>query len=180
MQHTLVPPHERSLLRREYHVRAWIVALFAFSLAGAIGVAGLFPAFMRGTLEERLQLAAIASLEENKNASNAAAIEQELASDKILLAALADGTNQKLLSAEIGELISRKGSVRLASIAVNRLPEGKVKMIIQGTAPTRESLLSLKTRIETQVPGAAVTLPISQLAKSANIQFSLEIILPKL
>ncbi|MES2216694.1 MAG: hypothetical protein V4481_05380 [Patescibacteria group bacterium] len=179
MQHTLVPIHERKLIRKEYHIRVWIVALFAVSVAGVIGVAALFPGFMKASLEERTQLDAIASLEKNKSANGITAIEQELATDKILLAALGEGTDRRLTSAEIEAVITVKGTVKLTGITVSRASDGVVSIVVQGTAPTRESLLSFKTRVEAQIPGTAATLPISQLAKSSNIQFSMQIVRPK-
>lgn len=180
MQHTLVPPKARKLLRQEYHVRAWIVAFFAVSVAGTVGVASLFPAFMRGSLEERLELDTIATLEKQKNEKGLNKIEAELSSDKVLLAALLDGLERKTLSSEIEKVISEKGNIKITSISVNNAPEGKTQVILQGVAPTREALLSFKIRLENQVPGTETTLPISQLAKSTNIQFSLEIIRPKI
>ena len=179
MQHTLLPPKERKWLRHEYHVRAWIVALFAFSVAGTIGVASLFPAFMRGTLEERFQLQAVARLEQNKNASGAAEVEKQLASDRALLVNLSTYTDRKFLSAEIEHIASLKGNNLLSSLSIESNEEGASRLVVQGLSPTRESLLSFKTRIENQKPGTTVSLPISQLARSANIQFSLEILIPK-
>jgi hypothetical protein len=180
MQHTLIPFTERKKLRNEYHVRAWIILLFALSFAGTIGVASLVPAFLRGSMEERAQLDAIASLEKNKQASGAVNVEQELIADKMLLAVLAEGSDRILLSAEIRDLILSKGSVQITSFAVERIEKGQTRIVIQGVAPTRESLLQFKTKIESGVPGTVTTLPISQLAKSTNIQFSMEIIRPKI
>jgi hypothetical protein len=179
MQHTLVTPVARKQLRREYHVRAWIVTLFVLSVAGIVGVASLLPAFLRGSLEERVQLNAIASLEKNKQDSGVVHIEQELIADKLLLAVLAEGSDRMLMSAEIQDLITIKGSVHLTSFAIERRNDGSVRIVVQGIAPTRESLLAFKTKVETTVPGTATNLPISQLAKSTNIQFSMEIIRPK-
>lgn len=179
MQHTLVPFTERKKLRNEYHVRAWIVLLFALSVAGTIGVASLIPAFMRGSLEERTQLDAIASLEKNKQASGAVNVEQELIADKMLLSVLAEGSSRMPLSSEVHDLILAKGSVRITSFDVERLKEGTTRIVIQGVAPTRESLRQFEAKVEAGVPGTKTTLPISQLAKSTNIQFSMEIIRPK-
>jgi hypothetical protein len=179
MQHTLLPTPERVALRREYHVRVWIIALFAVSVAGTIGVAALFPAYIRGSLEERLQLGAIAALEKDKSASGIGNVEQELAADKILLAALAESSDRELLSTEISNLLALRGTVKLSAISANRKEDESVELTLQGIAPTRESLLSFKARIENLTPGTSVTLPISQLAKSTNIQFSMLIVKPK-
>jgi hypothetical protein len=179
MQHTLISPIERRKLRREYHVRAWIIMLFSLSVAGVIGVGSLVPAFMRATIEEKTALDAIAVLEKNKKESGVVDLEQELVADKLLLATLTDGSDQMLLSSEIQDLIEIRGTVRLTSFVLERIDKNQTKIIIQGIAPTRETLLSFKNRIETTVPGTVTTLPISQLAKSTQIQFSMEIIRPK-
>ncbi len=156
------------------------MAFFAISVAGTVGVAALFPAFMRGSLEERLELDTIAALEKQKNEKGINKIETEISSDKVLLAALFDGLDSKNISAEIEQVISGKGNTKITSMSFSNMPDGTSHIILQGVAPTREALLSFKIRMETQVPGTETTLPISQLAKSANIQFSMEIIRPKI
>jgi hypothetical protein len=180
MQHTLVTPVERKRLRHEYHVRAWILMLFVLSVGGIVGVASLLPAFLRGSLEERLQLNAIASLEKNKQASGVVNIEQELIADKLLLATLVEGSDRMFMSTEIQDLSAMKGTVKITSLALERKSDGSVRIIVQGVAPTRESLTAFKTKVENSVLGTQINLPISQLAKSTNIQFSMEIIRPKL
>ena len=179
MQHTLVPPQDRKRLRHEYHVRAWIVALFAISAAGVIGVAALFPSFMKGTFEERLQLEAVAALEKSKNEKGITAKEHELAADKQLLITLSDGLDKKMLSAELEQVFNDRGTVQLNNIGIARQSDGSVRILIQGIAPTREALLGYKSKLENQVMGTMVTLPISQLAKSTHIQFSMEVTRPK-
>ena len=46
-------------------------------------------------------------------------------------------------------------------------------MVVQGIAPTREALVSYKNRLEGLTIGNKVELPISELAKSKDIRFSL-------
>ncbi len=181
MQHTLLPTPERIIIRHEYHVRVWILALFAISVAGTIGVAALFPSYLRGSLEERLQLEAIANLQKSKDASGIANIEQELVTDKLLLAALTEGTDKVLLSTEISDILDKRGIVKVTSISISHPDKGGTDVTLLGVAPTRESLTRFKDRLETEnPPGTEVNLPISQLAKSTNIQFSMQIIKPKI
>jgi len=179
MQHTLLPAHQHATLRHEYHLRVLITIFFALSLAGVVGVASLLPAYLRGSLEERLQLDSIASLEKDKGARGAASIEQELKTDKILLATLTDGADTRLLSAEIQDFVTLRGSVKITSFTVQRGEDDSISIVLQGVAPTREALLAFKNRIEEHGKGTTATLPISQLAKSTNIQFSIQIIEPK-
>ena len=178
MQHTLLPATERRALRREYRVRVLIVLCFMASLAGLIGIGSLFPTFMRASLEEQSTLSVIASLKKVKDDSGMTKIEGELADDEALLAALEKHIGTALLSSVVEDAISARGSLQLTSFSLNRASTSTVVVVLQGTAQTRDALLAFKSRLESRVPGTKVELPISELAKSSDIPFSLRVTEP--
>ncbi len=174
MQHTLVPIEERNMLRHEYRIRLGIVACFALSLAGIVGVSSLFPAFFRSSLEEHSELDTIATLQKEKTKTGITQIENELAADNLLLAPLSSA-NIVPLSSEVQDITALRGNIKLISLTFVRLSGGNVGSVIQGIAPTRESLLAFKGRLEANTPGGIVDLPIAQLAKSKDIPFSIQV-----
>ena len=173
MRHTLLPYPARRALRKEYRIRALVVLCFMLSCAGVIGIGSLFPGFIHAISEERSQINTIASLQEGKKDSGILEIEKELAEDATLLSALLSLTPHDDMSKRIAKIAEIRGVVDITSISMERSGTTSVAYIIQGLAPTRDSLLSFKTRLEQLVPGGTVELPISELAKSTDVQFSL-------
>ncbi len=182
MQHTLLPHNEHAALTHEYHMRLFIVFCFVASVAGLLGIAALFPALMRATAEGNAQLATIASIEKKKNASGLKEIKEELAADSALLAPQSETKNGLRISGVVDSVISIRGTQKLTSISVSMTgaDHGTLSLSIQGTAPTRNSLLAFKASLEQLFPNpkAVIDLPISQLAKNSDIQFSIHVTEP--
>ena len=174
MHHTLLPIPERKALRTEYRIRVLVVLCFMLSLAGLIGIAALFPAFVRASSEEHSQFDTVASLQKDKKDSGVSQIEAELSADSALLKGLATAPQGARLSSVIEGLVGSRGTLQFTSLAVSRAAGG-FSVVIQGLAPTRDALLAFKSRLEAMAPGNKVTLPISELAKSADIQFSIQL-----
>jgi hypothetical protein len=68
-----------------------------------------------------------------------------------------------------------RGSLKFTSFSVMKVATSTYNITIQGLAPTRNSLLTFKTNFENLAPGNKVDLPVSTLAKSTNINFSLQL-----
>ena len=175
MHHTLLPIPERKALRLEYRIRALIVLCFMASLAGLIGIAALFPAFMRASAEERTQLDTVASLQKDKKDSGVSQIEAELSADNVLLKGIAGAPDERRLSSIIASLVSARGSLTMSSISVSRLTGNGFSIVIQGISPTRDDLVAFKGRLEAMAPGNKVVLPVSELAKNTDVQFSIQL-----
>lgn len=175
MRHSFLPAPEQKKLKSVYRVHVAIVALFLVSVAGLIGLGSLFPAFMVAYSEEHIQLETVASLKENKDTSESARIQKELQSDGARIVALAQVATVVRPSAVIARVVEVRGPVRLSSIVLSELSTSTAIIVIQGVAPTREALVSFKTRLEALSPGNKVELPISGFAKSTDLPFSLKV-----
>jgi predicted PurR-regulated permease PerM len=175
MRHTLLPLHERITLRRAYRIRAVTVLLFLLSISIFIGIVALFPSFIKSYSEENAIMGTISSVTEDKDNASAKALLDNMASSKKLLSSLSTVTSQQKNSAIINSIISTRESLRLTSMSITKVSTSTVSVIIQGIAPTRNSLLSFKNRLESAAPGNKVDLPVSELSKSSNIQFSLKL-----
>ena len=178
MRHTLIPFPDRKKLRHEYRIRVAIVLCFMLSVAGIIGSASLFPTFIRVQREDKDARVAADILKKNKDANGVTDIEKQLAEGNILLGVLASSLHRPMLSAAIADLVGTRQQITITSVAMSRSQSTTTRsadVILQGKAPTRESLLSFKDRIEKGIPGSKVDLPISELSKSRDIQFSITV-----
>lgn len=176
MYHTLVPQYERLALRREYRLRAFIVLCFALSVAGVIGIVSLSPAFMSASIEEQAAQRDLLSIKKAKDSSGLTAIQQKVAYSQGLLNILEQGSDRPRPSSLIELLVGERGPVKINSIGVNQISSTTATISIGGIAPTRDSLLAFKSRLIAVNEGNKVDLPVSELAKSTNIQFSIRVI----
>jgi hypothetical protein len=175
MRHSFLPASEQKTLKRLYRIRAAIVGLFMLSVAGMVGVGSLFPSYVYVSTEEEAQLSTIASLKEDKDSSGIANVERELQADAALLAILSSNATTTRPSTVIEDMVTARGNVHVTSIVLGDISSTTVSVIMQGVAPTRESLLAFKTRLEGLNVGNKVELPISGFARSQDIPFSLRV-----
>lgn len=176
MRHSFLPNQEQKILKRGYRIRATIVLLFFLSIAGLVGIGSLFPSYIHVYTEERSELEKVASLRENKDTSGLVAIEKELQSDTAKISVLSKISTTVHPSSLIEDMVNTRGQVRLTSIVLSSVSTSTAVIVIQGVAPTRESLVAFKTRLEGLAIGNKVDLPISGFAKSRDIPFSLRVI----
>lgn len=175
MRHTLLPLHERILLRREYHVRITIVFLFLVCLSLLIGISSLFMTYVKAlSLESEIQAKAN-KVDIEKDSKDIKEIQQSVVKSLALLDSLNKVKKSVPFSDVIGGIINMRGTLRFSAFSVAKIATTTYSISIQGVAPTRNSLLSFKTNFENLANGNKVELPVSELAKSSNIQFSLQL-----
>lgn len=77
----------------------------------------------------------------------------------------------------IDSLLSEKiPGIKIVEISYQNDPASGQKISIQGTAPSRDALLSFRLALEKNTAFKQVDLPISNFIKDSNIQFSLSLI----
>jgi len=178
MNYTFLPQSERNKLKREYRVRALVVLLFVLSTTVLIGITSLFPTFINSKIIEKQELSKIAEINKTNNENGLEIIKKQLNSDNLLLVNAEETTKSPTFYPIIKDIVVAKGSVKIDSIAVTNVSTTTIDFIIQGFSFTRESLTTYKTRLETSIPGSVVVLPLSDLAKNRDIQFSLKLTYP--
>lgn len=178
MRHILLPTAEKFALRREYYTRLLTVGCFLFSVAILSGIVSMLPTYINARIKEKDSLNKVSSLKDESKASGLLAIEKELKGDSTLFTFLDKTSNKVHASSIIEDIIESRGNVTILSFDYARVSASSVSLIIQGKAPTRESLLAFKSRLESLAKDAIVELPVSQLAERSNIQFSLRFIRP--
>ncbi len=175
MRHTLLPHNERKNLRRDYSIRLAIIFGLLISFSGVVGVGALFPAYIHEIGEEKTAIEAAAQLKKSKDQSGQTAIESELRANTVLMNRLNLNKGVIRPSSTINTLISLREKIILTSFVIDKFSTSTVSLVLQGTAPTREELIDFKSRIERTLPKSTVQLPVSELAKTKNVQFSMKI-----
>jgi len=140
-----------------------------------VGSILLLPTYLLALQEEQVQLNTIAKLKHEKDIRGATAIESELKTDQLILGLLEKSLSFERSSEAIGRVVIIRKDIHLTTLSHSILSSTTASVTIQGVAPTRTSLLSFKDRLESMLPGARADLPISGLAKSTNIPFSLQV-----
>ncbi len=175
MRHTLLPLHERILLRREYHVRITIVFLFMVCVSILVGISSLFLTYTEALSSEDKVLTEAAAVDKDPVDAEIKEIQKNIVRSLALLDSLDKEKKTVLASDLIGGLINMRGTLEFHNFSVNKVGTTTYAMNIQGFAPNRNALLTFKTDFENMNPGNKVDLPVSELAKSTNILFSLQL-----
>ena len=171
MRHSFMPFSEQKKLKHVYRTHVSIVVFFFLSLSGIVGCAALFPTYIQVSHDVR---DVRKTNGDSSAASSISVIQKELETHKKLVAALGQG-NETPLSVIASNVIVLRSSVSINSIQIDKTGTTSVSIVVQGKAPTRESLVSFKKRLEDSRPGTKVELPISDLTKSKDISYSLKI-----
>ena len=174
MLYTLIPSPERKALHREYARRTAIVILFAASLVGTIGIGSLFPSFIRAATEAASAKSQLDLATKSKNKKGLSDIQQQVAMGQSSMIVLTSGIDRTRLSFLVESIVKQRDTVRINSISLNSVSSSSAEAVISGSAPTRDSLVSFKTRLESSGV-ISVDLPVSELAKSTNVPFSINL-----
>lgn len=174
MRHTLLPLQERIVLRREYYIRINIVFCFLLSLAIFVGISALFPVYIKA-VSTRSEFESQVKKTNNDVDPNVKEVQKSIANSLSILDSLNKESNSILISDIIGGIINMKGNLKFSSISASKVSTSTFMISVQGIAPDRNSLLNFKKSFENMSPKNKVELPVSSLAKSTNIQFSLQL-----
>lgn len=172
MNYTFLPQYERNKLKNEYRVRAAIVFLFVMSISIVIGIVSLFPTFIFSKIEEKSQLSMIAETNKKNDENGLNTIKTQLGKDNILLEKASFVSKSTKYSEVIQDIVSAKGAVKIDSISFVNNSTTTIDVFVQGFSNTRDNLLAFKNRLESAFSGTSIELPLSELAKNKDIDFS--------
>lgn len=174
MRHTLLPLQERITLRREYYTRINIVFCFLLSLSIFVGISSLFPVYIKALSVQSDFETQVENLKDEVD-PNIKEVQKSISNSLLILDSLNKESNSPLISDVISGIINIKGNLKFSSISVGKISTSTFTIAVQGIAPDRNSLLDFKRNFENLSPKNKVELPVSSLAKSSNIQFSLQL-----
>ena len=144
----------------------------------------LSPAYIYSKSSESVQQQILGSIN-TKDDSKLVMVRNELSKDSAILSATEQYLGGPVYSRVIDGLVGVMGPVTYTSISISlnksslsgnpSVGSSSVTAVIQGVAPTRTALLDFENRLESIKKGNTVDLPISELTKSSDIQFSLKL-----
>lgn len=179
IHYTLLPENEIKKLKREYRTRLVIFMLFFMSCAVLFGIAALAPGYILSYSLEKDALDKLDVLQKSRQTSGSNNMIKELADSNKIINKLKDYKTSIPFSSIISKIISYKPSgVSIRSFDVSSLTEeasSTINAVIQGKASSRESLVLFRDKISSDPLVEKVELPVSDLAKSKDISYSIKI-----
>jgi hypothetical protein len=171
----LLPKTEKETIRREYRVRLAAVMLFGVSLTFLIASLLLIPSLALSSQRERAARERFETLSKRAEAgeiARSALVFQEVAETLALLPSEAPvNFTQELVRAIASR---RPAGVSLDGITITPLADGKREIELRGVSGDRAALVAFSRSLETAGVFERVELPLSSLAKSEDIVFSLK------
>lgn len=178
LHYTLLPKEETKFLRNEYRIRLLIIALFFISCSVTIGIFSLLPSYIFSISKENSIRRQADDLQKKRQASGVDQIEKDLVKSQAISEKILANENTSAFSDVIQKILSHKE----AGLTVNYFEMSRsagtstaVSTVIHGKAVNRDILIHFKKSIEGDVAFSKVELPVSDLAKSKDISFAMNI-----
>lgn len=170
----LLPPTAIARLERDYHLRLAIIIALLLGVALAIGIAVLTPAFFTSMTNAKTQISQRAVLEEANARSGAGEYTIVSESSRTMLAELAPVMQSKSAYPYVEAILThRTAGIALSSFLVSLENSASAMMTISGLASTRGELLAFADALKQDGRFIKVDLPVSDLAKSRSISFTI-------
>lgn len=175
----LLPPERRNALAREYLVRFSVVGLLFVTLLTLAAAVLLLPTYVLLSESARAKEAHLATIESTFSSAAGATLSARLAKlsdNAAVLSALARAPSASA-TLRAALTIARPG-ILLSNLAYTPA-DGAVagKLVLSGTAATREALRGYQLALSSAPFSAAANLPVSAYAKDSNISFSITVTL---
>lgn len=172
----LLPTQEKKKLEKEYRIRLCIVAFSFIFFIELIGAISLLPAFFLSTVKEKEviteQLIVSKVTEDEKDEK----FDEEIKKVREQIQQLKIDEKEIAIAHVLNTVNKNKPTgVRLTSFNLVRNVGEESELRIIGIAQNRDSLVSFRDTLENESLFSGVELPISDLAKSKDISFSLNL-----
>lgn len=171
----LIPPIVRSAIIKEYWVRVVSVGFFVVSIVG-IGVS-LFalPVYVRVSLQANEY--AVSAVEAAARVSEYDLSASSLVRANVMAQKIFEMREDERFYEVLELLMALQGSgIRIESLDFGRKDGALTPVLISGEAATRQTLADFRNRLLAEDRIADAVLPISNLAKDRDIQFSISVV----
>lgn len=164
---------------RDFYLRFVAVLFSAFGFSFLLVLFAMSPSYFLANFQEKL---INDSLAKQQNEPVPAASQQALEITRVLdqkLAILDKAKQEKFIVSEkiFNVLVLYKmPDIKITQIFYENTAAGEKKVLIRGSAPSRERLLLFRLALEDSLSFQKVDLPISNFVKGANIEFSINLI----
>lgn len=174
----LIPPEGHVIMKREYFLRVGATLLLLFSGVAVLLAVAQIPMYV--LIDAQLKSLDLEASQENKNEQALKDAESEVKSIKEILAHIKATSTPITTSMVIDEIENRAPEHIFFKSFYIDAPQGVIeKAQIQGTAPTRETLVQLKGLLEASDMFEKAEVPISDLARDTDLPFAITVTLKK-
>ena len=173
----LLPVEEKKAIEKEYKLRVVSIYIMFVIAAIVIGLVMLLPAYflvnvVEGDLEKEVSI-----LEASSESTKMDEINSELRLTEDRLRAITESKDTIALYKVIEKISSyRTTGINISNISYARgAGERESKLILAGSASSRDGLLEFTKEMENDELFSEVVLPVSSLAQKIDIDFSVEV-----
>ncbi len=173
----LLTPEEIAKVRREYSLRRLSVFLALLSTLLIFMIVVLAPALIFTIKKKEAALFTLSSVEKPLRSTNKEGLETWVDRTKIELGALAADNWPDTPYVYFLRVIAKKSeSIVISSFSFSRAGNGNKSVRIVGTATTRKELLAFQSALSETGEWAQVDLPLSTIAREADIPFEINLL----
>ncbi|MFA6095851.1 MAG: PilN domain-containing protein [Candidatus Paceibacterota bacterium] len=171
---TFLPREQRSRVAREYKKRLLSLYVAVLTFVGIVWIVSLVPSLILVKAHRDAAMIERGAIRDSAISKGADDTERLVKETGAKLASLGPLSGEKALSSAVAELLTHvSGDVRISSISVRRGNPSTTG--ISGIAATREALVAFSKSLQGDAFFQKVELPVSTLAKSKDISFSLNL-----
>lgn len=172
----LLPKTEKDAIRREYRRRLFTVILWGIAVSTLVASLLLIPSFVLSRQREEAASARVLALSRRADAEKSAQVSAELAEVSTLLTLLATRAPTPSVFDVVRTIAAKRPpGVSFENIAFAPFSQGTFGVQISGVAENRAALVAFNRALETAGTFTRVELPLSNLAKSEDITFSINV-----
>jgi len=172
----LLPENLKSFIRSEYKMRRLVLALFFVILIELSLLIFLFPTWLESGARERAVVKQSDLASESLKNSDINPATSVIKDTNIKLSVLNTALNYPELTPLVDKILDQKtSSISVTQITYNTVSTSTASITLSGVSKTRESLVAFVKKLQDTNSFKKVDLPISNLAKDKNIEFSLNL-----
>jgi hypothetical protein len=173
MIYSFLPSNYKKRLRRDYRSRVLTVFFCALATAFFIGDIALVPSLLISQ-SKHSELALALSNTIKQNETNEPLPQEQVTQANAYLMHLSVQPKSPVDSVVKVASLKNPG-IKISEIEVGNSIEGMIPVSVTGVALTRDSLITWKKALENDAQVTKVDLPVSDLAKSKDIEFIVKI-----
>lgn len=170
----LLPQTEKDIIEREYRLRLVVTVLVFLVVLGCMAIIAIIPSFFIAYQKERLLMRRSVDLKKEVALTSTDYQINDLKLVKQKVAALNANKSPIYVHDLISKIIARKISgIKLSGLNVGAEVDGSRQVSILGKAQNRDVLFEFKKSLEKEEILSGITVPPSNFASSANINFTI-------
>ena len=176
--YTFLPEQNIKIAQREYHVRVLILFLFCLSAAIWIGIASLFPSYIISLMQERGAVNHLQTVRNTTQTPISASVAAQVAAANANINLIKNSVDPVVFSSIVETIVNQRipgisiNDIEIAHTPVASNPAATA-IAVRGTATTRDVLVAFQHALSGNPSFSQVNLPISDLARSTNVPFSI-------